>query len=320
MKRNSLLGASIILLTVIGCASNSNDEEIVINVDNKDEAVVLHDDNIAQALVNNCFSCHAPMGSSDTRIAPPMGHVKAHYIEKYKSKDEFVSAMSSFVNSPNKEAGIMYGALEKFGVMPNMQFDKEVVNNIVNYIYDNDIDSDEWLTKYNKTSEPTFADDDYMGKGRHIVMTTKKQLGKNLKKTIKTKGTKEAVSFCSVKAYPILDSMSTVFNANIVRVSNKNRNPKNKANAIETEYIINYQTQLDNGEELKPIIKETEDLAIFYMPIVTNDMCLQCHGPKNNIDAEVLAEIKKHYPNDKATGYDINQIRGIWRIEMPKTK
>lgn len=320
MKHSVLIGLGIVVLFVQGCTSNSNNEEKATNIDNAKEAVVLNNDDIAQSLVNNCFSCHAPMGSSETRIAPPMGHVKEHYLEKYKSKDEFVSAMSSFVNSPNKEAGIMYGALDKFGVMPNMQFDKKTVNNIVNYIYDNNIDSDEWLAKYNKTSEPTFADDDYMGKGRHIVMTTKKQLGKNLKKTIKTKGTKEAVSFCSVKAYPILDSMSTVFNAHIVRVSDKNRNPKNEANAKETEYITKYQTQLDNGEELKPIVEETEELAIFYMPIVTNDMCLQCHGSKNNIDAEVLAEIKKHYPNDKATGYDINQIRGIWRIEMPKTK
>jgi len=202
--------------------------------------------------------------------------------------------------------------------MPNMQFDKEMVHNIASYLFDNDVDSDEWLAKYNKVTEPTFADDDYLGKGRHIVMTTKKTLGKNLKKTIKTKGTKEAVSFCSVKAYPILDSMSTFFSADIVRVSNKNRNPNNLANKKETEYILTYQKQLDNGEELKPILEEADEAVTFYMPIVTNDMCMQCHGAKENIKPEVLEEIKKHYPNDKALGYTVNQIRGIWRVKMSK--
>ncbi len=319
MIRQVFIGLGVVSIAIFGCTSNSTTEK----VEDVDENVTveqnqLKDDVVAQQIVNNCFSCHVPMGSSETRIAPPMGHVRSHYLDKYAKKENFVKAIESYVGAPNKESAIMYGAIEKFGVMPNMQFDKEMVHQIASYLYDNDVDSDEWLAKYNKVSEPTFAEDDYLGRGRHIVMTTKKTLGKNLKKTIKTKGTKEAVSFCSVTAYPILDSMSNVHNAKIVRVSDKNRNPNNIANKKETEYILNYQKQLDKGEDLKPIVEETDEMAVFYMPIVTNDMCLQCHGPKNKIEPEVLKEIKKHYPNDKATGYNINQIRGIWRVEIPK--
>jgi cytochrome c553 len=317
MKHQVFLTIGFISLLMISCTSNTKTVEDI----NKIEVIEqpqLNDDEVAHSLVNNCFSCHLPMGSSENRIAPPMGHVRDHYLEKYSSKENFVKAMETYVNSPNKKDAIMYGALDKFGIMPNMQFDKEMVHNIASYLFDNDISTEEWLAEYNKTTEPTFADDDYLGKGRYIVMTTKKTLGKNLKKTIKTKGTKEAVSFCSVKAYPILDSMSTVLNANIVRVSNKNRNPKNIANKKETEYIVSYQTQLDKGEELKPILEESEEQVTFYMPIVTNEMCIQCHGSKENIKPEVLEEIKKHYPNDKAIGYDVNQIRGIWRVKMLK--
>ena len=149
-------------------------------------------------------------------------------------------------------------------------------------------------------------------------MSTKKQLGKNLKQTIKNKGTKAAVTFCNLNAFPIIDSMSTVHNASIIRVSNKARNPNNIANQNETTYILNYQQQLDNGEELHPILEETNDLATFYMPIVTNDMCLQCHGEKNNINKETLDEIKRLYPKDLAIGYSVNQIRGIWKVELKK--
>jgi cytochrome c553 len=317
MKRQVFLAIGFIALLIISCTSNTETVEEV-NKDVVIEQTQLNDDEVAHSLVNNCFSCHLPMGSSEDRIAPLMGHVRNHYLEKYSTKEYFVKAMESYVNSPNKKDAIMYGAIDKFGIMPNMQFDKELVHNIATYLYDYDVSSVNWLKKYNKTTGPTFAADDYLGKGRYIVMTTKKTLGKNLKKTIKSKGTKAAVNFCSINATPILDSMKTVFNADIVRVSNKNRNPDNQSNKKETEYILSYQTQLDNGEDLNPILEETEEQVAFYMPIVTNEMCIQCHGVKENIKPEVLAEIKKHYSNDKAIGYDVNQIRGIWRVKMLK--
>jgi len=317
MKRQIYIGIGVITLLLNSCNSDTGTVE-KINENIKVEQTQLNDDEVAQSLVNNCFSCHSPMGSSESRIAPPMGHVRSHYLDKYSSKEDFVKAIESYVGSPNKENAIMFGAVDKFGVMPNMQYDKELVHNISSYLFDNDVSSKEWLQKHNKTTEPTFAADDFMGKGRHIVMTTKKILGKNLKKTIKSEGTKEAVNFCSSRAYPILDSMSVVFDADIVRVSNKNRNQDSKANEQETKYIISYQKQLDNGEELKPILEESDKKATFYMPIVTNEMCIQCHGMKENIKPEVLEEIKKHYPKDMATGYDINQIRGVWRITMTK--
>ena len=33
---------------------------------------------------------------------------------------------------------------------------------------------------------------------------------------------------------------------------------------------------------------------------------------------KTLAKINQLYPNDKATGYDVNQLRGIWVVEMTK--
>jgi hypothetical protein len=52
----------------------------------------------------------------------------------------------------------------------------------------------------------------------------------------------------------------------------------------------------------------------FYYPIVTNSMCLSCHGTEKDIAPEVAKRIIKFYPMDKATGYAENQVRGIWSI------
>ena len=57
----------------------------------------------------------------------------------------------------------------------------------------------------------------------------------------------------------------------------------------------------------------------FYYPIVTNGMCLQCHGePNKEIDEATLAQLNNLYPDDKAKGYAMNQVRGIWSISWEK--
>jgi len=53
----------------------------------------------------------------------------------------------------------------------------------------------------------------------------------------------------------------------------------------------------------------------YYKPILTAlSACLQCHGPEEEINPETLQKIKTLYPNDKATGYSINELRGLWKI------
>jgi copper chaperone CopZ len=53
----------------------------------------------------------------------------------------------------------------------------------------------------------------------------------------------------------------------------------------------------------------------FYAPITTNSMCLQCHGsPEKDIESKVLTALTNLYPEDKAIGYDVNEVRGIWSI------
>lgn len=44
-------------------------------------------------------------------------------------------------------------------------------------------------------------------------------------------------------------------------------------------------------------------------------MCLQCHGSEKDIKPETLAKIKSLYPNDKAIGYQENEMRGLMVIK-----
>ncbi len=163
------------------------------------------------------------------------------------------------------------------------------------------------------------ADLNYEVIGLKYALSTKAQLGKNLMGAIQKKGLKEAVTFCNERAYSLTDSMARIHHANIKRVSDKPRNQNNKANSVELAHIKTFKEKVSNQQEIEPIVEEDSEVVSFYYPITTNSMCLQCHG---TLDKELMAEtyktIKGLYPNDKAIGYDVNEVRGIWSITFDK--
>jgi hypothetical protein len=147
--------------------------------------------------------------------------------------------------------------------------------------------------------------------------STKAVLGKNLLSAIKTKGTAEALSFCNERAVVLTDSMSLEHNTRVKRVSDKNRNAINAANEMELAYIKHAHDVLASGGNIEPHVQELEGKMIVYYPILTNAMCLQCHGkPEEDIKPSTLSKLHMLYPQDKGVGYEENELRGIWVVEM----
>ncbi|MAC96617.1 MAG: hypothetical protein CMC96_14075 [Flavobacteriales bacterium] len=153
-------------------------------------------------------------------------------------------------------------------------------------------------------------------KGKSIAQATQAALGKNLVQAISERGTAGAIEFCNIEAIPITDSLAKIHRARVKRVSDKNRNPDNAANEAELAYIENAKNQLAADQNIKPQLKEEDGKWVAYYPILTNAMCLQCHGNADQVNKEALAKIQAHYPKDKALGYSENEVRGIWVIEM----
>jgi len=162
---------------------------------------------------------------------------------------------------------------------------------------------------------------DYSALGKKYTLSTKRALGKNLMDKIKNEGTLAALAFCNSKAYFLTDSMSVVQNATIKRVSDKPRNIKNLANTEELQQIEKFKTMLLTKQKMIPFVKEEEKRIIFSAPIITDGICLQCHGTvRREMHPAVLKAIKELYPDDKAIGYDVNEVRGIWKITFQKPR
>jgi cytochrome c553 len=285
-----------------------------------------------ELMEKHCYLCHSSNAAEEGgRIAPPMVAIKARYIDKEGfGRDEFIQHVSEFVANPTEDKALMYGAVRKFGVMPKQTFPDSAVIKIAAYMFDYKIEEPSWFKEHwqghgndnweqsgkefvAEEKEKTFADI-----GLEYALGTKKVLGKNLMGTIQKEGTEKALAFCNHEAIPLTDSMSVHYNAKIKRVSDKNRNPNNKANEEELKYIEQFKKDLAEKKEVQPIVVEEGKKVHFYYPIETNTMCLQCHGKDENIKPEVAKKIKTLYPNDLAVGYGENEVRGIWSIVFDK--
>lgn len=324
---------TIILLFVVallGSCQNTKKDTYTAKIESDATAILSEEEHPGKKLMeNNCYVCHSPTTSQKNRIAPPMIAIKKHYISNSTTKTAFKKELLEWIKDPNEKDAKMFGAVRRFGVMPKTPFPEETINQIAEYMFDYTIEQPEWFEDHfneergrgmgkgkrmGMQKEPTYEE-----RGLKYALATKSELGKKLIGTIQKKGTIAALEFCNEKAYPLTDSMSVVYNATIKRVSDKPRNIKNKASVKELQYIKAFKTTIATKEEPRPIIVETENLVNFYYPITTNTLCLQCHGkPKKEIQPETLKSLKALYQNDKAVGYDENEVRGMWSITFDK--
>jgi hypothetical protein len=155
-------------------------------------------------------------------------------------------------------------------------------------------------------------------RGKTITMLSFKAFSKELMKALNEGGVKYAVGYCHLKASPLVDSLSKVHKVKISRISDKFRNPANKPGDLDLEVITTYQNQLANGDELQPHLEMNGDEVIFYSPIlILNPVCLNCHGePGSTMEQENFDFIKSKYPDDLAYGYNLGDLRGVWRIVL----
>ncbi|MCI4400185.1 MAG: DUF3365 domain-containing protein [Campylobacteraceae bacterium] len=121
-----------------------------------------------------------------------------------------------------------------------------------------------------------------------------------------------AVEFCSKNAIDITNSVAKKHNLNIKRVSEKNRNPINSADENDKKALAQFaENMARSGKPGEYVVVNGK----YYEPLVTNEMCVVCHGKDANMASETAQKIKQLYPNDKAVGYGVGELRGaisVW--------
>lgn len=151
------------------------------------------------------------------------------------------------------------------------------------------------------------------------AITIVKKFGGTLKpqlqKALAQGGVQQAIKVCSVKAPEIAKELTIATEWQVKRVSLKARN-KNSATPDSWEKLVltEFNQRQQQGEKAKTISKAEiiKDEFRFMKAQDTGPLCLTCHG--SELSEETKAALKDYYPDDKATGYSLGQIRGAFSL------
>lgn len=136
------IGVSIFLyvwvILLFSCNSKENKGEIAVN---EEEKVKIDGNRGAEMMKNLCFSCHNPVTLGGVRVAPSMYEVRDVYFEKNSEEVSFVSMFVKNATNPSMENALMKEDIGKYGLMSNMGYDDETIEEIAKYLYKQKIDS-----------------------------------------------------------------------------------------------------------------------------------------------------------------------------------
>jgi len=142
-----------------------------------------------------------------------------------------------------------------------------------------------------------------------------------LVKEMQTNGIVSAVSVCSDTAQLLTVNYGFSKGIYIKRVSLKYRNPNNVPDGFESKVLNHFRQlhvdgKLNGTTEFFEIVNSNGVNSVRYMkPIIVQAPCLGCHGGSEQISTEVKTIIQNKYPDDKATGYYMDDLRGAVSIQ-----
>ncbi len=163
---------------------------------------------------------------------------------------------------------------------------------------------------------------------RSIASELTTQLGQKLKSTMASDGPAAAVSVCKETAPSIAKSLSAQHGAQVSRVGTRVRNATmGVPNAWQKEALADFDARLAKGEKPADLeywkIVDTgngkQELR-YAKAIVTQQLCVTCHGKAEDIPAPLMEKIRAEYPHDQATGYSVGQLRGAVVVTRPLNK
>jgi uncharacterized protein DUF3365 len=170
------------------------------------------------------------------------------------------------------------------------------------------------LIPFTTSSETTTEIDQRVSQSREAVKFYADVLIAELKYSLEEGGPVRAIKVCKVEAPQIAKDISDQNNWRIGRTSLKTRNPKNNPDEWEAKVLQQFEQRKQNGGTIATLeFSETTKEGFRYMKAIpTKGLCLTCHG--ETLAEPVKAKLAELYPEDKATGFKIGDIRGAFSI------
>ena len=153
------------------------------------------------------------------------------------------------------------------------------------------------------------------------VMDLAKNLKGELQAAMKAGGPVAAITVCSERAPAIAAQQSALHQLAVGRTSLAFRNPGNAPDDWERMVLEDFERRRAAGEDPAKLVRfEVVDSAAgrefrFMKAIPTGAVCLHCHG--SDLRPDVAARLDELYPQDRARGFQVGDLRGAFTVRQP---
>ena len=163
--------------------------------------------------------------------------------------------------------------------------------------------------------------DDRVAGSRAVAKAFGGDLRAQLVAALKADGPVAAIEVCNVSAPEIAADQARATGWSVGRTSLRLRNPENAPDDWERSVLEAFEARKAAGEDPKTlerweVVKSGGARVFRYMKAIpTGKPCLACHG--GDIKPAVAAKLDELYPEDRARGFAVGDIRGAFTIEQP---
>ncbi len=150
-----------------------------------------------------------------------------------------------------------------------------------------------------------------LARGAALLAPFKTELQEALRTGL-AQGTVEAIAACQIRAPAISQALSRD-DIRVGRSSDRLRNPAN----IPPQWVDSIlETYIARNSDRSPrIVALTDKRSGYVEPILVQPLCLTCHGEA--LVPGVALQINELYPEDRAVGYRVGDLRGVFWVEFP---
>lgn len=146
-----------------------------------------------------------------------------------------------------------------------------------------------------------------------------KSLGSQLKAALQGGGPVEAIRVCQQVAMPLTEASEPSGEVSVRRTTLRPRNPANAPDPTDRKVLEKMAADLAaTGSPPEPVVEWTEEAGRFYRPLIIQEVCLNCHGDPAAFSPELGDALAELYPEDRATGYSLGDLRGVIRVDVAR--